>query len=114
MIIEKSFNIKPQAERFALRSLKFLASQEKGSQIFKFYNVYLVKLDGALFKLDSYFRAFWEEIKRRFKEHQESNQSIEVIAYYCFLMSEVLANHCEILLTEEDLTTLMQMAESAP
>ena len=64
--------------------------------------------------MDSYFRAFWEEIKRRFKEHQESNQSIEVIAYYCFLMSEVLANHCEILLTEEDLTTLMQMAESAP
>ena len=76
VIIEKSVTIKPQAERFALRSLKFLANQEKGSQIFKFYNMYLVKLDGALFKLDSYFRAFWEEIKRRFNEHQENGQSI--------------------------------------
>ena len=35
--------------------------------MFRFYNVYLVKLDGAIFKLDTYFRAFWEEAQRRYR-----------------------------------------------
>lgn len=35
--------------------------------MFRFYNIYLVKLDGAIFKLDTYFRAFWEEAQRRYR-----------------------------------------------
>jgi hypothetical protein len=111
LIVERGYTISPEAERFALRSLRFLARQEKGTQMFRFYNTYLVKLDGAIFKLDTYFRAFWEEVKRRYALYLQANEPLDAIAYYCFLISEILANHCDIALSEEDLQTLLQMGE---
>lgn len=94
-----------------MRSLRFLARQEKGTQMFRFYNVYLVKLDGAVFKLETYFRAFWEEVQRRYALHLHSNESLDALPYYCFLMSEILANHCEISLNEQDLKMLLEMTD---
>lgn len=68
--------------------------------MFRFYNTYLVKLDGAVFKLEGYFRAFWEEVQRRYHQYLTANESLEALAYYCFLMSEIIANHCEIALSD--------------
>lgn len=79
--------------------------------MFRFYNVFVVKLDGAIFKLDTYFKAFWEEVQRRYQLFLQAAEPLEPIAYYSFLMSEILANHCEIHLGEGDLRALLQMAE---
>lgn len=67
--------------------------------MFRFYNTYLVKLDGAIFKLDTYFRAFWGEAQERYRSYLHSQTSLHAFTYYCFLLSEILANHCEIMLT---------------
>lgn len=75
--------------------------------MFRFYNTYLVKLDGAIFKLDTYFRAFWEEAQRRYQLHLHTQDSLHAYTYYCFLLSEILANHCEITLAENDFKKLL-------
>jgi hypothetical protein len=39
---------------------------------------------------------------------------MDVVAYYCFLMSQIIANRCDISLNEDDLKQLLEIAEKSP
>ena len=47
--------------------MNYLSGYQKGSIIFKMYNNYICKMEGAVFKLERCFKMFWEEIKERIK-----------------------------------------------
>jgi hypothetical protein len=40
-----------EIEKFVENSMKYLSGHEKGSVIFKMYNNYIIKMEGAVFKL---------------------------------------------------------------
>lgn len=54
------------------RTIRYLSVYEKGSKVFKMYNNYICKIEGAVFKLEEYFKAFWEEVKHRISLFFES------------------------------------------
>ena len=83
--------------------MNYLSNYEKGSAVFKMYNNYICKMEGAVFKLEDYFGKFWEEVKERVKSHQEGNYCLEPIAYYCLLMSQIIASNMQVNLTSQNL-----------
>lgn len=113
-MLKKHASVPNSVEKFAERSLGFLARQEKGTLFFKFYNCLVIKLDNAVFKLDVYFRAFFEELKRRFSLYLQVKNSeiIDALPYYCFIMSEIMANHGLIGMDDQNLRDLLGMANS--
>ena len=97
-----------------VNSLKHLSLLETGTQYFKLYNHYIFKLTGCTYKLVNLFSAFWNEVKIRFQSYLEGNEYSDGISYFFFLMSEIMANHCKIDLSEDDLRLLLVIAEKVP
>jgi hypothetical protein len=89
IMLNKHASVPNSVETFAERSLNYLARQEKGTLFFKFYNWLVIKLDNAVFRLDVYYRAFFDELKRRFSLYLQAKNSeiIDALPYYCFIMS---------------------------
>ena len=51
-------------------------------------------------QLDGYFKIFWNEVKRRFSNYDQDRNVFNALPYFFFLMSEIIANHGQIILSE--------------
>lgn len=87
---------------------------EKGTQYFRFYSLYIFNLTGCTYKLEPLFNAFWKEAQRRFHLFECGEQYSDGISYFCFLMSEIMANYCKINLSDQDLEFLLMATKKLP
>lgn len=92
----------PEIEHFVERTMRHMSRYEKGSVVFKMYNNYISKMEGAVFKLEKYFQTFWEEVKHRVQLFYEKEASLETLPYYCLLMSQIIGNNTQLSLSESD------------
>jgi len=83
--------------------MKYMSRHEKGSVVFKMYNNYILKMEGAVFKLEDCFQNFRGEVRERVKLFLDGEDSLPPIAYYCLLMSQIIASNMQVNLTSDDL-----------
>ena len=94
--------------------MNYLSSYQKGSIVYKMYNNYICKMEGAVFKLEHCFKMFWEEVKERIKVSRKGDDFLPPISYFCFLMSQIIGNNMQLNLTNNDFDEILICVNMVP
>ena len=114
LVVNKHTFPPPITNAFALAALKNLPLVERGSGLFKFYNQYFRRASLSGTPMAGFLEAFWAEMKARVDLFLRTAQQPHVLAYLCFLISQIVSEDRQADLSGGHLNELVQLISQLP